>query len=144
MKLYTIGFTKTSAENFFSRLSRAGVNRVLDTRLNRTSQLAGFAKQDDLKYFLKATSSISYGVAQMLAPTDDILKAYRAGKMDWSSYESAYLRLLEQRRVCEVLKPTDIDGSCFLCSESTPEHCHRRLAAEYLSRSWGDLRIIHL
>ncbi len=60
MKLFTIGFTKTTAESFFSRLSQAGVKKVIDIRLNNASQLAGFAKKTDLIYFLKTICGIDY------------------------------------------------------------------------------------
>jgi uncharacterized protein (DUF488 family) len=144
MKLYTIGFTKTSAERFFKRLQRAGVKKVVDTRLHRESQLAGFAKQSDLLFFLSNLAKVEYGVTELLAPTADILDAYRKKRIKWDEYEKLYGELLSARHVEAQLTPHDLDHCCLLCSEATPEHCHRRLAAEYLARAWGPIEIIHL
>lgn len=144
MKLFTIGFTKTSAERFFGRLEKAGVKKVLDTRLHRDSQLAGFAKQSDLPFFLSHVTNIDYGVSEILAPTADILDAYRKKQIRWSEYEKLYKELLRSREVETRLVPQTLDGCCLLCSEATPEHCHRRLAAEYLATTWGPFEIVHL
>jgi uncharacterized protein (DUF488 family) len=144
MKLYTIGFTKTSAERFFKRLQMAGVTKVVDTRLHRDSQLAGFAKQSDLPFFLSKLSKINYDVAELLTPTADILDAYRKKRIRWAEYEKLYGELLASRHVETQLAPGALDHSCLLCSEATAEHCHRRLAAEYLARAWGPIEIVHL
>ena len=77
MQLFTIGFTRSSAEAFFGRLQRAGVRRVIDVRLNNRSQLAGFAKRDDLAWFLRALGGIAYQHDAGLAPTPALLAAYR-------------------------------------------------------------------
>jgi uncharacterized protein (DUF488 family) len=143
MKLYTIGFTKSSAEKFFSRLEEAGVRKVVDTRLHRDSQLSGFAKQLDLPFFLSTINKMDYGVSELLAPTSEILGAYRK-KIKWAEYEKLYRDLLISRRVEVNLTPHALDHCCLLCSEPTPEHCHRRLAAEYLSGEWGGIEIVHL
>lgn len=144
MRLFTIGFTKKSAEAFFTKLRQAGVKRLIDVRLNNTSQLAGFTKQDDLRYFLKAICDIDYAHIPELAPTKDILDSYRKKSDDWTIYETGYLALLKQRKVEETLRPDQFDGACLLCGESEPDHCHRRLAAEYLKDRWGDIDIIHI
>jgi uncharacterized protein (DUF488 family) len=144
MKLFTIGFTKTKASQFFGRLEHAGVKQVLDTRLNRVSQLSGFAKQDDLRFFLSAISNVDYRVEQELAPTADILDAYRKKDIDWPEYARRYVSLLSSRKVEERLSSLDLDHVCLLCSEATPDHCHRRLAAEYLADSISGLTIKHL
>ena len=86
MKLFTIGFTKTSAEDFFSRLSKAQVKKLLDVRLNNVSQLAGFAKKDDLRYFAKSICGIGYEYHAELAPTKDMLDEYRKSNGGWSAY----------------------------------------------------------
>lgn len=138
MHLATIGFTKSSAEHFFSRLMRANVTRVIDVRLNNTSQLSGFAKSGDLEYFLKTIANVDYTHEPLLAPTDDILTAYKKEKGDWSLYQERFLNLLAERRVEERLDREKFFGSCLLCSEATPHHCHRRLAAEYLNAHWGN------
>jgi len=144
MKLYTIGFTKTSAESFFTRLEKAGVKRVVDVRLNNVSQLAGFAKKNDLRYFLKAIGGIDYAHRPVLAPTQEMLDAYRKKRSDWSDYEKRFLDLMATRRIEQAVRRDVIDGSCLLCSEDKPDHCHRRLVAEYLKEKWGDLEIAHL
>jgi uncharacterized protein (DUF488 family) len=144
MKLYTIGFTKTSAERFFRRLQNAGVTKIIDTRLHRDSQLAGFAKQKDLPFFLKEITNIGYEVSEILAPTKEILNGYRKKQLKWAEYEKLYNNLLRSRRVEKHVSPHALNCCCFLCSEATSKHCHRRLAAEYLARAWGSIEIIHL
>jgi len=144
MKLFTIGFTKSSAEHFFARLSNAGVKQVHDTRLNRQSQLSGFAKQKDLKFLLAQVSSIEYSAHDLLAPTKDILSAFRKKEIGWSEYERRYLDLLSDRKVETMFNLDEMHEGCLLCSEATPEHCHRRLAANYLAQARTDVEIIHL
>ena len=144
MKLFTIGFTKTSAEAFFGRLKKAGVKKVADVRLNNVSQLAGFAKKEDLRYFLRAICEIDYEHRPELAPTQDMLDAYKKERGDWAEYEIRFLALMEKRRIEETVPHKALDGACLLCSEDKPHHCHRRLVAEYLKGKWGDLDIVHL
>ena len=144
MKLYTIGFTKTTAESFFTRLANAGVKKVIDVRLNNISQLAGFAKKDDLRYFLKAICGIGYEHRPELAPTQDMLDEYKKRRGDWARYEERFLELMAQRKVEETVPRSAVDQACLLCSEDKPHHCHRRLVAEYWKKKWGDLEIIHL
>lgn len=143
MKLFTIGFTKTSAEGFFERLKRSGAKAIVDVRLNNVSQLAGFAKRDDLKYFAKAVCGIDYRHIPKLAPTKDILDQYKKAKGDWSDYERKFLDLMRSRHIEDIEKSL-LDGGCLLCSEDKPHHCHRRLVAEYLKQHWGDVEVIHL
>lgn len=144
MKVYTIGFTKTTAESFFARLQKAGARQVLDVRLNNVSQLAGFAKKNDLRYFLKAICAIDYFHRPELAPTEDLLDAYKKNGGQWTEYEKRFLELIATRRIEDTVPRDAVDGACLLCSEDKPHHCHRRLVAEYLSEKWGDLEIIHL
>lgn len=144
IKIYTIGFTQTSAEEFFGKLIKAGVKKVVDARLNNSSQLAGFAKKDDLRYFLKALGNIDYIHMPALAPTEEIFTEYKKNRGDWSLYEKKFLTLMEERRIENVVRPAELDQSCLLCSEHLPEHCHRRLVAEYLKGKWGDVEIVHL
>jgi uncharacterized protein (DUF488 family) len=144
MKIFTIGFTKKSAEIFFTRLKEAGVRRLV-VRLNNVSQLAGFTKKDDLKYFTKAIRGIEYVHLPELAPTAAILDAYRKQKNgDWQAYERQFLDLMRWRRIEETVPRELLDGGCLLCSEEKPQHCHRRLVAEYLRVKWGDIEIEHL
>lgn len=141
----TIGFTKTTAEDFFERLLKAGVKRLVDVRLHNTSQLAGFAKADDLAYFLKKIGGIQYVHQPLLAPTDTMLKAFKKEKGDWGLYEERFLTLMSERKIEERFKPDAFDNACLLCSEATPHHCHRRLVCEYLNDKWGGaLAVRHL
>jgi uncharacterized protein (DUF488 family) len=144
MKLFTIGFTNKKAERFFEKLRQEGVRRVLDVRLNNVSQLAGFSKKDDLKYFLRAVAGIDYLHLPELAPTKQMLDAYKKYKGDWSVYEKEFLNLMESRHIEASIAKDLIDQGCLLCSEDQPHHCHRRLVAEYLQRRWGDVSIEHL
>jgi uncharacterized protein (DUF488 family) len=144
MKLFTIGFTKKSAESFFTSLKNAGVRRVLDVRLNNVSQLAGFTKRDDLSYFTRAICGIDYAHVPVLAPTKDILDAYKKHKGDWGLYERQFLDLMRSRRVENEVSRELVDGGCLLCSEEKPHQCHRRLVAEYLQERWGGVEIEHL
>jgi uncharacterized protein (DUF488 family) len=144
MKIFTIGFTKKSAETFFTRLTNAGVKRLVDVRLNNISQLAGFTKRDDLRYFTKAICNIDYVHLLDLAPTQDILDAYKKQKGDWGLYERQFLDLMGTRHIEDTIPREMLDGGCLLCSEEKPHHCHRRLVAEYLKAKWGDVEIEHI
>jgi len=144
MKLFTIGFTQKSAEKFFSLLCDAGVKRIVDVRLNNTSQLAGFAKKDDLRYFLKKICHIDYIHLPDLAPTQEILNEFKKNKGDWAVYQKNFVALLKDRCVERSASETIRDNDCLLCSEDTPKHCHRRLIAEYLQNKWGNLELKHL
>ncbi|HEV2416250.1 MAG TPA: DUF488 domain-containing protein [Terriglobia bacterium] len=144
MKLYTIGFTKKSAETFFTRLTNAGVKRLVDVRLNNVSQLAGFTKRDDLRYFTRVICNIDYIHLPDLAPTQDILDAYKKQKGDWGLYERQFLDLMRSRHIEDKAPRDMLDGDCLLCSEEKPDHCHRRLVAEYLKEKWGNVEIAHI
>jgi len=145
MKIFTIGFTKKSAETFFTRLQKAGVKRLVDVRLNNVSQLAGFTKRDDLRYFTKTICAIDYVHRPELAPTSAILDPYKKVKNgDWKLYERQFLQLMKDRRIEDTIPRELVDGGCLLCSEETPHHCHRRLVAEYLKEKWGDVVIEHI
>ena len=142
--IFTIGFTKKTAEDFFTKLEKAGVKRVVDIRLNNSSQLAGFAKSNDLEFFLKRISDIDYMHIVDLAPTRKILDAFKKKKINWPEYEKRFNKLMKQRKIESMMSTELRDGDCFLCSEDEPTHCHRRLAAEYLLSCWGNLEIMHL
>lgn len=145
MKIFTIGFTKKSAEKFFGSVRDAGVKRIVDVRLNNVSQLAGFTKKDDLRYFTKAICGIEYVHVPLLAPTSGILDPYKKQKNgDWSLYERQFLDLMRLRRIEETISRDVLDGGCLLCSEETPHHCHRRLVAEYLKEKWEGIEIEHI
>ena len=144
MKVYTIGFTKKSAREFFGLLRRSGARRLVDVRLHNVSQLAGFAKRDDLAYFLEAICGMEYVHEPRLAPTQVLLDGYRRDKRGWTWYERQFLALLSARKVEEQIPRDLIDGAVLLCSEATPDRCHRRLTAEYLAERWGGMQIVHL
>ena len=143
MKLFTIGFTKTSAQSFFDRLAKARAKKLIDVRLNNVSQLAGFAKKDDLRYFARAICGIEYQHSSQLAPTQSMLDEYKKLKGSWADYEKKFLDLMAARHI-ENLDRSNFQDACLLCSEDKPHHCHRRLVAEYLSKAWGDIEIEHL
>lgn len=144
IKLYTIGFTGKPAEKFFNLLRNSGVKKIVDTRINNVSQLAGFAKGSDLKFFAKEIGDISYEHNIDFAPTKELLTRYRNKKMTWEEYEVEYLNLLDMRKIATKTDIEKLHGSCLLCSEHTPEKCHRRLLAEYLKHVKSDVEIIHL
>lgn len=145
MDVTTIGFTKTSAEGFFDRLRQAKVKTVIDVRLHNTSQLAGFAKSDDLAYFLRTICGTGYIHEPQLAPTEEIMAAFKKQKGDWSIFQRDFLHLMSDRKIESRFKAEEFDGGCLLCSEDTPHHCHRRLVCDYLNGKWGGaLSVRHL
>lgn len=145
MEVYTIGFTKRTAADFFGALRRAGVKRLLDVRLNNSSQLAGFTKKEDLPFFLKEICGAEYFHEPLLAPTQDLLNDYKKKKGNWQDYERGFLQLMEQRRIEEKIDRQLFEApTALLCSEPTAQHCHRRLVLEYLSKKWGNIKTVHL
>jgi uncharacterized protein (DUF488 family) len=142
-KVSTIGFTKTTAEGFFERLLNAGVKKLVDVRLHNTSQLSGFAKAEDLAYFLKKIGDIQYVHQPLLAPTDTMLRVYKKEKGDWRAYEERFFELMSERQIERRFQPEMFDGACLLCSEATPHHCHRRLVCEYLNEKWDAALEVH-
>jgi len=144
IRICTIGFTRKSAERFFTLLKEARVERLIDTRLNNVSQLAGFAKRDDLAYFTRAICGIDYVHEPLLAPTQELLDAFKKQKGDWTDYERQFNALIAGRRIEQALAPALLHNGCLLCSEDTPEHCHRRLVVDYLSTHWPDVTVEHL
>ena len=145
MEIYTIGFTKKGAAEFFEALKRAGIKRLIDVRLNNTSQLAGFAKRDDLAYFLEVICGAEYRHMPMLSPPKDLLDGYKKKEIPWDEYEKCFRALLAERNVEQLIGRELFDvPTVLLCSEPTPEHCHRRLVAEYLREHWGDVQVVHL
>ena len=142
--LYTIGFTKKTAEQFFELLLKNGVTRLVDVRLNNSSQLAGFAKGSDLQYFLRAIGKMDYVYIEDFTPTKELLDDYKNKRIDWNEYHKIYNNLLIQRNIIEKYNIEDFDCSCFLCSEDQPEHCHRSLLVEFFKSINKDVIIIHL
>ena len=144
IQLYTIGFTGKSAEKFFTLLQNNAVERLVDTRINNTSQLSGFAKADDLAFFARSVGRIDYKHQLDFAPTKDLLANYRNGKISWTEYEIEHLNLLDVRKIANKVNIEELHQNCLLCSEHTPEKCHRRLLAEYFQHRYNDVLITHL
>jgi len=134
MKINTIGFTKKNAEMFFSLVKGESVKTLIDVRLNNVSQLAGFAKRDDLRFFLRELCSTDYVHLPELAPTKELLNGYKKGVISWERYEDSFLNLMAQRNIERILQPSLLEDSCLLCSEHEPHFCHRRLVTEYLNK----------
>ncbi len=145
IQLFTIGFTKKSAEYFFELLIQNGVKRLVDIRINNSSQLAGFAKGSDLQYFLRAIGNMDYVYIEDFAPTKELLSDYQNKKVNWEEYQKIYRNLLKDRNIIKKYDINEFDGSCFLCSEDTPDQCHRRLLVEYFKeKNKKDVEIRHL
>lgn len=146
MEIFTIGFTQTPAREFFGKLKDAGVRRLVDVRLNNTSQLAAYAKRDDLRFFLHAICNAEYHHEPLLAPTQDMLDAYKKQKGGWQAYEERFRELMAERQIERQLDRETFrtTPSALLCSERTAENCHRRLVLEYLQDAWGDVAAVHL
>jgi uncharacterized protein (DUF488 family) len=145
MNTYTIGFTNKPAERFFHLLSENHVKRVVDVRLHNVSQLSGFAKRDDLRFFLRELCSVDYVPVGDLAPTKDILDAYKKKEIKWDRYENEFLNLMARRRIERTIQPDLLIDGCLLCSEHEPHYCHRRLVVEYLNAHWETkLNVLHL
>lgn len=144
MRIYTIGFTKKPASKFFGLLRAAGPKTLIDVRLNNVSQLAGFAKRDDLRYFLAELCGMAYAHHPELAPTQEMLDDYKKHDSGWPAYEERFLELMRARRIQDTLACDLVDNAVLLCSEDKPHQCHRRLVAEYLAKQWGETTIEHL
>jgi len=142
--VFTIGFAKKSAREFFETLRRAGVRKVVDIRLKNVSQLAGFTKKDDLAYFLEALGGIAYEHRPELAPTKEILDGYKKKALSWPQYEGCFRALMAERQIETLISPAELDRACLLCTEPKADKCHRRLVAEYLAGKWGNVVIRHL
>lgn len=135
IKINTIGFTQKSAENFFTLLRNSKTKLLIDVRINNVSQLAGFAKKNDLKFFLKELCNSDYQHIPELAPTDNLLKSYKKGELSWEKYEYEFLNLMAKRNVEKLVNANLLNNSCLLCSEHKPHFCHRRLIVEYLNNN---------
>jgi len=145
MKTYTIGFTQKRAEKFFTLLENNEIARIIDVRLNNISQLSGFAKRDDLKYFLSKLCDVDYVHVEDLAPTKDILDNYKKKIITWDAYEDKFLNLMSQRNIERSISKSLLDNGCLLCSEHEPHHCHRRLVVDYLNQHWSiNIEVVHL
>jgi len=145
MEVYTTGFTKKTAAQFFEPLRHIGIRQLLDVRLNNSSQLAGFSKRSDLGYFLQELCQAQYLHEPLLAPTQEMFDQYKKRKSTWADYERQFLLLMAERHIEEHISPNlFVVPTVLLCSETTADHCHRRLVLEYLQSKWGNLTITHL
>jgi uncharacterized protein (DUF488 family) len=145
MEVCSIGFTQKTAEQFFTILRRAGIRRLVDVRLNNVSQLAGFTKRDDLRFFLREVCGADYCHEPLLAPTQEMLDEYKKNKGPWQDYEAKFLALMADRKIEDKIDRALFSvPTALLCSEPTAEHCHRRLVLEHLRDKWGDMTITHL
>ena len=144
MRMWTIGFTRKPARRFFELLRQSDAKRVVDVRLHNGSQLAGFAKKDDLAWLLAEICGMEYVHLPSLAPTAELLDDYRKRRIDWTAYEARFLELMRERRIEDTTPRDVLNEGCLLCSEDQPHHCHRRLVAEYLDQQWGGVEIEHL
>lgn len=146
MKIYTIGFTKKNARQFFELLRQNQIQCLIDIRLRPSGQLAGFTRKEDLPYFLDhLANGCNYIHLPELAPDKETLDAYRT-EGDWDRYVESFEALMESRKIPNSLDRTVFENAtcCLLCSEATPEQCHRRLVAERLQSYWPNVEIIHL
>ena len=87
MNIYTIGFTKKDAKTFFDFIKNSDIKTVLDVRLNNISQLSGFAKKDDLAFFLKELCGSDYLHVPEFTPTKEMLDSYKKKEISWQQYE---------------------------------------------------------
>ncbi len=143
MKLFTIGSTKKTAEEFFSLLEQNNVKSVIDIRL-KVGALSGFSKKSDLPFFLDRISGISYSEMNQCAPTDELIKDYQNDEITWSEYRREYLKIIKERKILDDFSKKMLNRACLLCFEPEPDHCHRRILAEYLQKNYSDISIIHL
>ena len=145
MNIYTIGFTQKRASTFFGLLAETNVSSVLDVRINNRSQLSGFARQEDLAFFLWQLNGIGYSHEKLLAPPKELLARYRASEIGWEHYAEQFCQLLHERRVADRIEPERLEGACLLCSEHEPHYCHRRLVLDYLASEWRiEMKVRHL
>lgn len=147
-KIYTIGFTKKDAKTFFELLKENGVSLVIDVRLNNTSQLAGFSKYPDIKYFLGKCVKCYYKSDKLFSPTEETLKDYKNKVINWDQYVIQFNETMELRKIRDYIKSNynhvfEKETICFLCSEETPEQCHRRLIAEIFAEIF-EANVFHL
>ena len=145
MKTFTIGFTKKGANKFFTLIKDNNISHIIDVRLNNVSQLAGFAKRDDLKYFLSELCNADYVHLRELAPTKEILNDYKKKIISWEVYEDKFINLMAKRNIERLIDKSLLDNGCFLCSEHKPHYCHRRLVINYLNNYFNKtIKVVHL
>ncbi len=133
-RIFTIGFTKKSAEQFFDILQKNEIDLIADVRLNNKGQLAGFTKERDFKYFL-SLFKIDFIHLINFAPTKGLRNSYHS---DWNYeiYKNNYIKLLNSRDAVTNLVKLNLpyNNICLLCSEPEADKCHRSVAAEEISK----------
>ena len=146
MIIYTMGFAQKNAETFFELIKKNEIELLIDIRLNNKSQLAGFTKGPDLKYFLKRICNCEYDHCIEFAPTKEILDAYKKNQISWQQYVDQFIPLMERRNAVEIFnkKYKNFNSVCFLCSEPTPEKCHRRLLSDIICKHDTNINIKHI
>jgi len=144
--VFTIGFTKKTAREFFSLINKNNIDFLIDVRLNNKTQLAGFTKGDDLCFFLNELCNCEYKHCDNLAPTKELLNAYQEKKIDWDKYEKQYKTLINERGNIDSFFEdcAKYNNIALLCSEPTENHCHRRLLAELICKSYPNLVVKHI
>ena len=142
--LYTIGFTGKSAQEFFGIIQTSQVKKVVDVRLKNVSQLAGFAKRDDLRFFLRSLCGCDYEHRPEWAPTEELLEGFKKKRIGWDEYERGFAAVLDQRLCGGDIASESLSDVCLLCSEPTADHCHRRLLAERFQTMCPGLAVRHL
>lgn len=144
IKLYTMGFTKKTAETFFTTLREAEVKTLIDIRIKNTSNMAGFTKKANLGFFLRQLCDCNYRHEPGLAPTATLLDDYRKKRITWDRYVEVFNGLIIERRMENLVTPAELDHACLLCTEPVADQCHRRLVAEYLREKIEGIEIVHL
>ncbi|MFH2060466.1 MAG: DUF488 domain-containing protein [Pseudomonadota bacterium] len=143
-KLYTIGYTQKTAEEFFGLLKANEIQQLFDIRLYNNTQLAGFTKQDSLEYFLWELLKIGYRCFPLMAPSKELFDDSKKNGLPWKDYELRFNRLIRDRAIEHMIEEYQIDHTCLLCCEPEATNCHRRLVAEYLQKHFDDIEIIHI
>lgn len=145
-KIFTVGSARKTAEEFFTLLEYNGVKKIIDVRLNNTSQLLAFAKYPDIEYFTRKILSGEYFHDKRFAPSEKILVRYKKNVIGWDDYEKEFADLMAYRDIETYIadKYSTQENYCLLCTEVSPENCHRRLVAEKIREVLGDVEIVHL
>jgi uncharacterized protein (DUF488 family) len=144
MKLFTIGFTGKSAEEFFSILTKNKVNTIIDIRLINNTMFAGFTKKENFPYFLRQIGGIDYIEMKSCAPTQGLLEGIKADEMTWGEYKKQYLKLLKERKIVDEITKKMLNRSCLLCAEPEPDRCHRKILADYIFKNFDEITVVHL
>lgn len=145
-KIFTVGSARKTAEEFFTLLEDNGVKKIIDVRLNNTSQLLAFAKYPDIEYFTRKILGGEYFHDKRFAPSEKILVRYKKNVIGWDDYETEFADLMTYRDIETYIadKYSTQENYCLLCTEVSPENCHRRLVAEKIREVLGDVEIVHL